>query len=428
MLYNLFYRQEAIILIPRVPITPGPQPLLEEVIRMVEIEFSVMEGNQGDANNLLPLMQAFEQQYHIHVNVIGLSWDRGWEGIAKYGIYRHGPDVSSIGTSWIGSLVGMSALRPFSPQQVVALGGAEAFFKESWQSGFLVNDLTPWAIPWLSDVHVIYYWKDAFEKGGIQDAPAALSSQAALEETLEKLQKSGYSYPLVLTTIKSPVTLHEAAHWVWSAGGDFISPDRREAIFNQPAALEGFKNYFRLRPFISPESLGGAPRGNLFDAREAAVYRGGPWIGTTGRVTNPSWGERLGICPAPGITFVGGSSFVIWQYTEKSTEAFELVRFLLAQPVTIPASPNDHLLPTRRQAASMPSIENDIFHRTYLQAIQTGRSFPTMRLWGLVEDKLVATISTIWAELFANPGQDLDACLHKHFDPLVQRMNLVLED
>src|SRR5687767_6905161 len=108
--------------------------------RMVEIEFSVMEGHEGDANNLIPLLKAFEQQHHIHVNVSGLSWDRGWEGIAKYGIYRHGPDVSSIGTSWIGSLAGMDALRPFSSQEVLSMGGADAFFEASWQSGFLVND------------------------------------------------------------------------------------------------------------------------------------------------------------------------------------------------------------------------------------------------------------------------------------------------
>ena len=61
-----------------------------------------------------------------------------------------------------------------------------------------------------------------------------------------------------------------------------------------------------------------------------------------------------------------------------------------------------------------------------LNALQSGRGFPTIRLWGAVEEKLIVEISNIWAELLANPGQDLDACLHKHLDPLAQRLNIVL--
>jgi multiple sugar transport system substrate-binding protein len=393
---------------------------------MVEIEFSVMEGDPGVANNLLPLLEAFEQQYRIHVNLLAVPWDKGWAEIAKFGIFGHGPDVSSIGTTWIGSLASMHALRPFTEQQVRALGGADAFFESSWRAGLLPNDLTPWAIPWLADVTVIYYWKDALEKAGIKDAEAAFATEESMVETLQKLQKSGYAYPLALTTISTPVILHETAHWVWSAGGDFISTDSQQVTFNQPAAMKGLKNYFSLRPFISPESMGPSPRGHLFDAGEAAVHFGGPFLGNVGRLRNPEWNERLGIAPVPGITFVGGSSLVVWQYTRHVREAFELVRFLSSQPTRIPATPHDQGLPTRREAMHMPSLETDTFHHIYLQALQTGRSFPTIRLWGSVEDKLVVEIPNIWSELFADPDQDLDTILHEHLDPLAQRLNIVL--
>jgi multiple sugar transport system substrate-binding protein len=152
----------------------------------------------------------------------------------------------------------------------------------------------------------------------------------------------------------------------------------------------------------------------------------GPWHGTVGRYEHPEWQDKMGIAPIPGKTFIGGSSFVIWQYSAHKQEAFELVRFLSSQPTRIPVSPHDHQLPTRREAVNMPSVEKDIFHRTYLQALQTGSSFPTIRLWGAVEDKLVVEISRVWAELFANPDRDLDTLLHEHLDPLAQRLNIVL--
>ena len=111
---------------------------------MVEIDFSVMEGIPGDADRLLPLLEAFEKQHHIHVNLTGIGWDRGWTEIAKFGIFGHGPDISSIGTTWIGSLASMQTLRPFSDKEVQALGGADAFFKSSWQTGFAAAD---WQTP-----------------------------------------------------------------------------------------------------------------------------------------------------------------------------------------------------------------------------------------------------------------------------------------
>jgi maltose-binding protein MalE len=136
----------------------------------------------------------------------------------------------------------------------------------------------------------------------------------------------------------------------------------------------------------------------------------------------------MGAVQMPGFTFTGGTSFVVWQYSPRYQEAFELVRFLSSQPTRIPASPHSYELPTRREAMHMTSVENNVFHRAYMQAMQTGRSFPTMRLWGSIEEKLIATISKIWEELFDDPGQDLDACLHRHFDPLAVRLNTLLDN
>jgi hypothetical protein len=44
---------------------------------MVEIEFSVMENTQGTADKLPPLLQAFETQYNIHVNLEVIPWSKG---------------------------------------------------------------------------------------------------------------------------------------------------------------------------------------------------------------------------------------------------------------------------------------------------------------------------------------------------------------
>jgi multiple sugar transport system substrate-binding protein len=397
---------------------------------MVEIDFSVMECSPGDANSLLPLMDAFEKEHHIHVNLIGINWVKGWTEIAKFGIYGHGPDLSTIGTTWIGSLAAMHSLRPFTPQQVRALGGGDAFFESNWKTGFFPNDLTPWAIPWLGDALVYYYWKDALEKAGITDLKAAFATDAALVETLKALQESGCAYPLSVNINKQEIILHEAAHWVWNAGGDLVSADGQQVIFNQPLAMQGWKNYFGLRPFISPTLLNAATdvaATEFFLRHESAVQVGGPYKTVAEMLDRTELkDQQMGVVQMPGFTFTGGTSFVMWQYSPRYQEAFELVRFLLSQPTRIPASPHSYELPTRRDAIHMPSVDSNVFHRAYIDAVQTGRSFPTMRLWGSIEEKLITSIARIWIELFDNPDQDLDACLHRHFDPLAERLNVVL--
>lgn len=394
---------------------------------MVEIEFSVMEGVAGDSERLRPLLDIFTKQYDIRVKLTGIPWAKGWADVSKFGIYGHGPDISSIGTSWIGSMASMQALRPFTPAQVRALGGAPAFVEASWRLGFLANDPSTWAIPWLSDVMVIYYWKDFLKQAGIEDFDAAFATNASLLNTLEKLCKSGFSAPLSITASEHSVLLHEASHWVWSAGGDFTSPDLREVSFHHPAAIKGFRDYFNLKRFMSPKLLGAASAGDLFNARESAIHFGGPWQGTVGRARYPELKDHLGCARVPGKPYMGGNSFVIWRYSRHPQEAFDLIYFLSSQAFNIPASPHDHLLPTRLDAIYRPSVQIDPIYRVYLQSLQNGKSFPTAHLWGSIEEKLIQVLAKIWGELFNDSELDLDTCLHQHLDPLAKRINMVLE-
>ena len=391
---------------------------------MVEIEFSVVEGDLEAVNDLLPLMQEFEKQYHIHVNITAIPWDGAWAQNAKFAIYGHGPDVSTIGSSWLGSLASMEAVRHFTPTEVQALGSANAYFDSIWQVGLLLGDPNPCAIPWIGDVRVLYYWKGELKKMGVENFDEAFKTDAALVATLETLRKNGCKYPLAITTHAISQVLHEAAHWIWNAGGDFTSPDGKQVTFNQPKALDGLKNYFRLLPYINPETSQIAPS-FFFDNKSSPLHIAGPWVPRNH--TDAVSAGQLCAARLPGIAYIGGNSFIIWKYTAKYQQAFDLIRFLASQPIVHNKKNHQYFkLPTKSESLNAPITQNDPFNRIYLDAFQSGRSFPTLRLWGSIEDKLIPQIANIWAELFARPDQDLDACLHKHLDPLADRLNIVL--
>ena len=50
---------------------------------------------------------------------------------------------------------------------------------------------------------------------------------------------------LVAIPVIIAITLHEAAHWVWNAGGNLVSPNGKQVIFNEPLAMQGWKNYLK---------------------------------------------------------------------------------------------------------------------------------------------------------------------------------------
>ena len=204
-----------------------------------------------------------------------------------------------------------------------------------------------------------------------------------------------------------------------------MSPDYKRVAFADEAAFNGLRNYFGLLPFVSPETMTINSSLDLFDNNQAAVMLAGPWHGTLGRSEHPEWADKIGIANILGTSYIGGSSFVIWKHTRHERESYELVRFLSSQPDQFPGSLNPLKSPAGRKSPGVPSIELDIFQRTFLEAMQTGQSFPTVRLWGSIEEKLNRVIATIWADLFANPSEDLEACLHRYLDPLIDRLNLL---
>jgi hypothetical protein len=79
-----------------------------------------------------------------------------WKELVNIGIYKRGADVSEVGTTWISSLISMNTLRAFTRAEIAQIGGERVFLPTSWQTTSLVGDSRVLAIPFLSDVRVIF--------------------------------------------------------------------------------------------------------------------------------------------------------------------------------------------------------------------------------------------------------------------------------
>jgi multiple sugar transport system substrate-binding protein len=156
---------------------------------MTDIELSLM-SNVYTADSLERSLQELASQTGVKYHSQFLTWGNAWTELVRVALYGHGPDVSEIGTTWVGDLVGMNSLHPFSHAEIDTIGGADTYLKGAWQSGLVGQDNQVWSIPWLADTRLIYYRRDLLAKAGISEA-GAFASHAAIKDTLQKLVDFG---------------------------------------------------------------------------------------------------------------------------------------------------------------------------------------------------------------------------------------------
>jgi multiple sugar transport system substrate-binding protein len=392
---------------------------------MPEIEFSLM-SNVYTAEALEVALRELSSQTGVLYRAQFLTWGNAWTELVRVALYGHGPDISEIGTTWVGDLVGMNSLHAFTHDEIEAIGGADLFLKPAWQSGLVGIDNQVWSIPWLADTRLIYYRRDLLAKAGISEA-GAFATHAAMKDTLQKLVDYGAPMPFVIPTSANRMALQSLASLVWGSGGDFIDRDGKSTLLNLPQTRVGFYQYFELGNYLVPAAR------NIIDTQSDAMYRlneaavtiSGPWLLRDPSI-DPKVVKNSGITFPPGVPFVGGTNLVIWKHSRHPREAVGLIRFLTSQKEQSFYSHSVGLLPVRQDVLSAPENANDLLYKALSLGFQRGRSFRMFHLWGLVEDRLTTAIGSIWQDLLLHPESDLKSVVDTRLSALARQLDLVL--
>ena len=236
------------------------------------IELSVMEHGRDFPQLMRTLLDQFECETRLKVNLRILTWENAWSELVRVGLYSDGPQVSEIGSTWLSEFVGMGALRPFGLHELVHNISREQYLPSAWVSAMVSGGAgtadTMWAVPWVADTRVVYYRPEAFAQAGV-DPHWAFQTPQTLLEAGAQFQAARLANPIVLPSRFTHITLHNIASWLWGSGGDFLTPDRRQVQFDTPTARAAFYAYFDLIKYMSPSAQG------LDDHGMHASYRGG---------------------------------------------------------------------------------------------------------------------------------------------------------
>lgn len=393
---------------------------------MKEIALSLMFHNEQSVPVVQAVLDEFENQYRIHVNLNILNWETGHSELTKGAIYNRGPDVSEIGSTWISDLIAMNALRAFSPLDLKHIGSPEEFIPASWKTA-QAGDERMWAIPYTANIYLIYYRKDLLRKAGVEEA-TAFQSHAQIAETVKKLAQSGVPMPIALPDDRHAL-LHSLASWIWGYGGDFCTADGKQALFDQPESLTAIRDYFSLLHSLTHASIKKLEHErsiNLFCQGEAAIhFHDVPAIATEHEML-PHVFENWGFAPFPNPYFIGGTNLVVWQHSPNVESALTLVRYLTSVTPMMQVSLPFRMLPTRLAVMSTPEYLADPILKNLGDAPHFGRSYPAVKLWGVIEERFIAGLLNIRAAALADPSADLGPLIEQTLVPLARRLNIAL--
>lgn len=398
---------------------------------METLEFSIFDHGAEAVEQMRSVLNRFEREQGIRIHLEVIPWQEAWTRLVQIALYGDGPAVSEIGSSWLSDMVMMNALRPFGAQEVNEFGGEASFLPASWQSvraiqNPLNGDAFCWAIPWIADTRLIYYRKDVLSQAG-QPWRQAFGNHADLVNCLQALQNSGVEIPLTMPTYKSRINLHFLASWVWGGGGDFLSQDGQQVIFNSPQALDGMEKFFRLACFLpaAARRLGDTQSDLLFLQGQAALAMSGPWLFDYPE-TQATLQEQFAVAMPPGVPFVGGFHLVIWKHTRQEKAALKLIEYLAGPHLPEELFPA-FSFPARLDVLSHSRFADHPIYGVVSMAMRAGRSFPTTWMWGMIENRLFETLHILWERFWTEPEANFHSMLEEHISRLVERINFTLQ-
>ncbi len=389
-----------------------------------DLALTVMRHNEGWVNSLNDLFKGSDLGETVNIDCQEIDYDTGWTEFMRTAIHGGNLDLSEMGTSWINDFIAMNALRPFSPADIRELGGEGSFPPGLWRSGVDEHGVA-WAIPWMTDISLVYYRRSLLQKAGVRE-DEAFSSPEKFEETLDRLGAAQVQTPWTVPSRHSYITLHNLSMWLWHNGVDFVDDTNKSVVLKEPKARAAVRSYFGLCRFLSENAhnLNERESDSLFASGGAAVTISGPWLY---RYCDAGILDDVRLAIPLGMAYLGGSGLVMWNSGHLWGESSKLIHFLTSQKVQETLPQLAGALPARIQVLErVPFAKNPDLNQVVIQALKNGRSFPHLPLWGMIEDRLAKTFENLWAVLLTDPGSDLDDLLELRLDPDVDRLNIIM--
>jgi multiple sugar transport system substrate-binding protein len=281
-----------------------------------------------------PTMKKFATDFHkLHPNITikfqNVNADTASQKLTTQIAGGNPPDVAFVNASDTSDFASRQALVNLDDyinrSDVVKADDYVDAFK-----GFVTYNNSMWGLPIDGESTGLFYRKDLFQAAGITAPPTTWDEFQADAAKLTIPSKHQYGYEVF-----APEAAYYWYPWLYQAGGDLLSADGKNVVFDSPEAQKAADFYVNLAKYSPPDYL----NSNSYDGRVAfaegqvGMYMAGSWFAGTLHSEYPKIDDKWGAAPLPDgpagcKTTIAGDSLIMLNGSKNPDAAWLWMEYL----------------------------------------------------------------------------------------------------
>ena len=343
-------------------------------------------GTEGD--NLGVLADAFMEEFpDVSVEVTAVPWDAAHDRLVTAIAGGDVPDVSMIGTTWMGEFATMGGLAP-TPDSI----DPAAFFEGAWDT--TVVDGTSYGVPWYVETRLVYYRTDLAEEGGVTEAPATWEELTGLAQaTVDGGAEFGIS--LQPGGIGAWQTFMP---FFWQAGGEIVDEDINFTLDSEACveAMTFYDSFFE--EGLAQPTVSDVPVEAQFADGTVGSFISGPWmigIVTDAGADPETWAVAHQPTAVSGTSFVGGSNLAVFEQSDNQEAAWAFIEYLSRPDVQVAWYETVSDLPSVQSAWDDEALAGDELLAAFGEQLDDAKAPPAIPTWEEVASAIDSQIEQV---------------------------------
>ena len=339
-------------------------------------------GTEGE--NLGVLAESFmADNPDITVTVTPVPWDAAHDRIVNAIAGGEVPDVTMVGTTWMGEFAALGGLDP-TPSNI----DGSQFFEGAWNT--TIVDGTSYAVPWYVETRLLYYRTDLAAEGGVTEAPATWDDLKALAEGI---QGAGAQYGINLQP-GGTGSWQTFMPFFWQAGGEIIGEDGAFTLEGEPCveALTFYDSFFE--EGLTAPAAADTPVEGEFANGNVGSFVSGPWmigIVTDAGADPETWTVAHQPTEEAGTSFVGGANLAVLSDADNKEAGWAFIEYLSQPEVQVTWYETVSDLPSVQAAWDDEALSGDELLSAFGDQLSDAKAPPSIATW----EEVAAEIDTV---------------------------------
>ena len=358
----------------------------------------------GEGDKLPALAKEFEADNPgVKVNVTAIPFDSAHDKLATAITAGKTPDVSQIGTTWMGEFA-EQALDP-TPSTI-----DKASFFEGAQKTTEVGG-TSYGVPWYVETRLVYYRKDLAAKAGITTLP---TDWPGLKDMAKAMQdKAGAKWGIDLQP-GATGSWQTILPFAWSNGASVATEDQKKFTLDTPETAEAVKYYQSyFTDGIAAKQLPLNSRGPNFVNGSVPMFISGPWeMNGIEELGGAGFKDKYGVMMMPkqktATSFIGGSDLGVFKASKNRDSAWKFVQWLSDPKTQVKWYQQSTDLPSVKSAWDDPALKADEKLAVFGTQLKDAQAPPAIATW-----EQVSAVFDTEMEKVTKSGMDPAAALKK---------------